>query len=152
MTSVARTNQLLYQAELLLTIKPGDDEHATARRMALEEAALGQLELALDSVLREVTEHTDLPHEGWQTWLRATGGNVAELERLRALSRDPESWLGILLARLQALHGADGVARRDARAGLIASAGAPSLGDTLRWCHREFKALLPALREGSSEW
>ncbi|WP_110641319.1 DUF6586 family protein [Salinicola sp. CPA57] len=152
MTSPARTNQLLYQAELLLAMEAGDDEHAMARRMALEEAALGQLELALNAVLREVTEHVDLDLENWRAWLQATAVNVAELERLRALAGETGSWLAILLERLQALHGDDGAARRDARAGLIASAGEPSLGDTLKWCHRQFKMLLPALREGSSEW
>jgi len=155
MSSVARTNQLLYQVELLLADAgnaehTGDDEHAMARRMALEEAALGQLELALNAVLREVTEHTDIPHAGWREWLRASV-NVAELERLRALAGDPESWLAVLLARLEALHGDEGVARRRPQAGLIAG-GAPALIDELRWCHREFKALLPSLREGSLEW
>jgi len=152
MTPLARTNQLLYQTELLLAIEAGGDEHAMARRMALQEAALGQLELALDAVLREVTEHTDLPYEGWRAWLQATTVNVAELERLRALASAPGSWLSVLLKHLQALHGNDGAARRDVRTGLIASAGESSLGDTLRWCYCEFKALLPSLREGSSEW
>ncbi|MAM57455.1 MAG: hypothetical protein CMN25_08990 [Salinicola sp.] len=152
MTSPARTNQLLYQAELLLAIEPGDDEHAMARRMALEEAALGQLELALDALLREVTEHTDLPHDGWRAWLGATSVSVAELERLRGLAGDPDSWLALLLSRAQALHGDDGASRRAARSGLIASGGEPALGDTLRWCLGEFKALLSDLREGSSEW
>lgn len=156
MSSVARTNQLLYQAELLLALVDdggaGHDEHAMARRMALEEAALGQLELALDALLREVTEHTDLPHDGWRVWLATETASVAELERLRALAAQPESWLMVLLERLRALHGDDGAARRNRQAGLIASGGAPALADTLRWCHGEFKALLPALREGSSEW
>ncbi|WP_110655916.1 DUF6586 family protein [Salinicola halimionae] len=158
MTSPARTNQLLYQAELLLTLgmveaqKPDRDEHATARRMALEEAALGQLELALNALLREVTEHTDLTHDDWRAWLQATTIHVAELERLRTLADEPESWLAILLERLRALHGDEGAARREAPRRLIASAGEPMLAETLRWCHREFKTLLPSLREGSSEW
>ncbi|WP_110600184.1 DUF6586 family protein [Salinicola lusitanus] len=152
MTSPARTNQLLYQAELLLAIEPGDDEQAMARRMALEEAALGQLELALNALLREVTEHTDLAHDDWRAWLGATSVSVAELERLRALAGDSESWLSLLLSRLAALHGDDGAARRDTRVGLIASGGEPALGDALRWCVVEFKALLPDLREGSREW
>jgi len=158
-TSLARTNQLLYQVELLLALgadaqteKSGRDEHAMARRMALEEAALGQLELALNAVLREVTEHTDLHHDDWRGWLQATTIHVAELERLRALVHDPESWLAMLLERLRALHGDDGAARREMQPRLIASAGEPTLAETLRWCHREFKSLLPALREGSSEW
>lgn len=157
MSSVARTNQLLYQVELLLALvdgsrEAGHDEHAMARRMALEEAALGQLELALDALLREVTEHTDLPHDGWRDWLPNATASVAELERLRTLAGQPESWLAVLLDRLRALHGDEGAARRDRQTGLIASGGAPPLADTLRWCHREFKTLLPALREGSSEW
>ncbi|MGQ7242714.1 DUF6586 family protein [Salinicola sp. V024] len=159
MTSVARTNQLLYQADLLLALgadgqneEVNRDEHATARRMALEEAALGQLELALNALLREVTEHTDLTHDDWRAWLQATSVPVAELERLRSLADDAESWLAMLLERLRALHGDEGAARREAPRRLIASAGEPTLAETLRWCHREFRALLPSLREGSSEW
>ncbi|MGO1887653.1 MAG: DUF6586 family protein, partial [Halomonas sp.] len=32
----SRTNQLLYQAELIATMPAGDDEHTPARQMALE--------------------------------------------------------------------------------------------------------------------
>lgn len=151
MNPAARTNQLLYQVELLLEQSVGNDEHAVARRMALEEAALGQLELALDALLREVTGHAEVTHDGWRAWLSSTV-NVAELERLRGLASAPESWLAVLLTRLEALHGDDGAARREARRDLIASASAPPLGDQLGWFHREFKALLPSLREGSLEW
>lgn len=156
MSSGARTNQLLYQVELLLADAgndghAGDDEHAIARRMALEEAALGQLELALNALLREVTEHTGVSGRGWREWLQVTTVSVAELERLRTLAETPESWLAILLVRLEALHGDEGAARRLPQAGVIAT-GAPALVDELRWCHREFKALLPSLREGSLEW
>ena len=49
MTPRGRTNQLLYQAELLLACEPGDDEHAAARHMAIEEGTLALAELALDA-------------------------------------------------------------------------------------------------------
>nr|WP_286009658.1 DUF6586 family protein [Salinicola sp. S1-1-2] len=137
---------------MLLAQSPGDDEHAPARRMALEEAALGQLELALDALLREVTSHTDLLRNGWRQWLADTTVNVAELSRLRELANTDGSWLACLLQRLDALHGDDGASRREPAAGMIASAATVPLARELAWCHRELKALLPGLREGSYEW
>ncbi len=69
----SRTNQLLYQAELLLDVAPGSDEHAQARRMAAEEGALALIELALESLLREVTEHARLERHDWRELLAAQG-------------------------------------------------------------------------------
>ena len=53
MSPRSRTNQLLYQAELLVGLPVGDDEHSPARRMAIEESALALFELALGSLLKE---------------------------------------------------------------------------------------------------
>ncbi|WP_353981996.1 DUF6586 family protein [Salinicola endophyticus] len=164
MSAVARTNQLLYQSELLLALPTGDDEHAPARRMALEEAALGQLGLAFEALLREVTLHAPGGAPDWRTWLDAAGQRqasgdapahveIAELVWLESLALRPESWLALLLARLAALQSDEGAARRgDSVPGLITSAGATPLGDELRWCLGEFKTLLPSLRQGSQEW
>lgn len=69
MTPRSRTNQLLYQAELLLEIPAGGDEHREARRMAVEEGALALIELALESLLREVTEHALLEQHDWRELL-----------------------------------------------------------------------------------
>ncbi|WP_110690909.1 DUF6586 family protein [Salinicola endophyticus] len=163
MSAVARTNQLLYQAELLLALPAGDDEHAPARRMALEEGALGQLGLAFEALLREVTTHAPGGAPDWRTWLDAAGqpqaggdaaarGEIAELVWLETLAARPESWLALLLARLVALQSDEGAARRGGSPGLITRAGATPLGDELCWCLEEFKALLPSLRQGSQEW
>ncbi|MFP4138228.1 MAG: DUF6586 family protein, partial [Halomonas sp.] len=145
----ARTNQLLYQAELLLDTQAGDDEHAEARRMATEEGALALAELALESLLREVTEHARLERHEWRELLGAEGAGIAELHRLRELAARSDSWLAWLVARLEALHSSDGVARRrsPAAAGLIAVGSGTALGDELRWCLAEAKAELAALRE-----
>ncbi|WP_110664864.1 DUF6586 family protein [Salinicola halophilus] len=152
MSSPARTNQLLHHAELLLDAEAGDDEQAMARRMALEEAAVATLELAVDALLREVTEHTNRALDGWRAWFAATDMRVAELERLRELAADEQSWLAVLLKHADALRSDRGAASRGQRTGLIVSGSAPALTDQLRWCHREFKALLSSLREGSLEW
>ncbi|WP_254277274.1 DUF6586 family protein [Halomonas sp. 3H] len=154
MTPRSRTNQLLYQAELLLDTPPGDDEHAEARRMAAEEGALALAELALQSLLREVTEHARLERHEWRELLGAEGAGIAELHRLRELAARPDSWLAWLIGRLEALHSSDGVARRrsGAAAGLIAVGSGVALGDELRWCLAEAKAELAALRETSEEW
>lgn len=154
MTPAGRTNQLLYQAELLLTLSPDDDdEHAEARRRALEEGALATLELALNSLLREVTEHARLEHHDWRQLLDTDATPVAELTQLRALAEVPESWLARLLVRLEALHGVEGAARREAVAnGLIAVSAGEPLARELAGCLKAFKALLPALRETSQEW
>ncbi|MFO7649655.1 DUF6586 family protein [Halomonas campaniensis] len=154
MTPRSRTNQLLYQAELLLDTPPGDDEHAEARRMAAEEGALALAELALQSLLREVTEHARLEHHEWRELLGAEGAGIAELHRLRELAARPDSWLAWLIGRLEALHSSDGAARRrsGAAAGLIAVGSGAALGDELRWCLAEAKAEIAALRETSEEW
>ncbi|MBE0487473.1 MAG: hypothetical protein IBX53_00210 [Halomonas sp.] len=154
MTPRARTNQLLYQAELLLDTPEGGDEHAEARRMAAEEGALALAELALESLLREVTEHARLERHAWRELLGAEGAGIAELHRLRELAARPDSWLAWLVGRLETLHSSEGVARRrsGAAAGLIAVGSGAALGDELRWCLAEAKAELAALRETSQEW
>ena len=154
MTPRARTNQLLYQAELLLDTPAGSDEHAEARRMAAEEGALALAELALESLLREVTEHARLARHDWQELLDPQGEPVAELHRLRELAARPESWLAWLLSRLEALHDSGGVARRryPAAPDLIAVGSAAALGDELRVCLNEAKREIAALRETSEEW
>lgn len=152
MTPRGRTNQLIYQAELLLAVERGDDEHAAARRMAADEGALALLEVALNAALREVTEHARLPRHDWRELLVEPDESVAELEWLRALSQRPDSWLATLMARIDALHDTEGAARREADASLIASADRVALADELLWCAREFKALLGELRETSAEW
>ncbi|MDW5376657.1 DUF6586 family protein [Halomonas sp. HP20-15] len=152
MTPRGRTNQLLYQAELLLACEAGDDEHAVARRMAVEEGALGLAEQALNAALRELTEHAALKRHDWRELLEGQGEGVAELRRLRVLRDDPESWLARLCQRLHALHGVEGAARREASDSLIVAVDRLSLGDELRWCLRAFKDELAALRETSVEW
>lgn len=154
MTQRSRTNQLLYQAELLLEIPAGDDEHREARRMAVEEGALALFELALESLLREVTEHALLAHHDWRELLGSRGAGIAELQRLRELVTRPDSWLAWLVARLEALHDSEGVARRatGAAQGLIAVGSRAALADELRWCLGEAKAEIAALRETSEEW
>ncbi|MDI5934116.1 DUF6586 family protein [Halomonas kalidii] len=154
MTPRSRTNQLLYQAELLLETGAGGDEHAEARRMAAEEGALALTELALQSLLREVTEHALLERHDWRELLGPEGRSLAELHRLRELASREHSWLAWLLPRLEALHGSDGVARRSGGAaqGLIATGSGAALADELRWCLREAKAEIAALRETSQEW
>lgn len=154
MTPRGRTNQLLYQAELMLDVAHGNDEHAEARRMAAEEAALALSELALESLLREVTEHARLARHDWRELLGSEGAGIAELHRLRELAARPESWLGWLLQRIEALHESAGVARRSspAQAGLIAVGSSAALGDELRACLKEAKREIAALRETSQEW
>ncbi|MBS9404009.1 hypothetical protein KG088_10240 [Halomonas sp. TRM85114] len=154
MTPRSRTNQLLYQAELLLQTPPGTDEHGESRRMAAEEGALALTELALESLLREVTEHARLGRHDWRELLGDEGAGIAELQRLRELVSRPDSWLAWLVVRLEALHGSDGVARRSSGAaqGLIATGSGAALGEELAWCLGEAKAELAALRETSEEW
>ncbi|MBA2778707.1 DUF6586 family protein [Billgrantia kenyensis] len=154
MTPRGRTNQLLYQAELLLDVAPGTDEHAEARRMAAEEAALALVELALESLLREVTEHARLERHDWRELLGREGAGIAELHRLRELAARPESWLGRLLQRIEALHESTGVARRRnvAQPGLIAVGSSAALGDEIRACLEDAKLEIAALRETSQEW
>ncbi|MCB8890298.1 DUF6586 family protein [Vreelandella malpeensis] len=153
MSSRARTNQLLYQAELLAESPGGDDEHAAARRMAIEEGALALFELALEAFLAEVTEHARLDTRRWQVLLATDGPPLAELKRLGDLARDPDSWLGWLVGKLVMLHGDDGVARRrSSNPAMIALDGEPPLGDELRHRLRQAKQDMAALRETSLEW
>lgn len=79
---------------------------------------------------------------------------MAELQRLRELAARPESWLGWLVGRIQALHEPQGVARRTSSAtpGLIAVGSAAAFGDELRTCVLEAKREIQALRETSAEW
>ena len=153
MSPGARTNQLLYQAELLLQVPAGDDEHAEARRMATEEGALALTELALQALLREVTEHARLSSYDWRELLGPEGAGIAELQRLRELAAREGSWLHWLIARLAALHGDEGAARRGrGGAGLIAVGGSAELGQALDDCLRQAKAEIAALRQTSQEW
>ncbi|HSH57659.1 MAG TPA: DUF6586 family protein [Halomonas sp.] len=153
MTPGARTNQLLYQAELLLQIPAGDDEHTEARRMAAEEGALALTELALQALLREVTEHAHLPRHDWRELLGPEGASIAELQRLRELAAREGSWLHWLIGRLAALHGDEGAARRGrGGGGLITVGGAGELGQMLDDCLRQAKAEIAALRQTSQEW
>nr|WP_299242713.1 DUF6586 family protein [uncultured Halomonas sp.] len=156
MTPRGRTNQLLYQAELLLAVPGGDDEHAAARRMASEEGTLALLELALDAALREVTEHARLARHDWRELLlereEGESENIAEVERLRTLAKMPDSWLNLLILRLDALQSVEGAARREVSQSLIVAADRKVLADELRWCIEQFKALLLDLRETSIEW
>ncbi|WP_148254958.1 DUF6586 family protein [Aidingimonas lacisalsi] len=152
MTPAGRTNQLIYQAELLLAVDRGDDEHADARRMAAEEGALALAELALNAALREVTELAMLERHEWRELLSGDR-QLAELHHLRELAHREDSWLSWLIARLSQLHDVEGASsRRQADAGLIATAGSGDLAETLRWCLREFKSTLAELRETSFEW
>lgn len=153
MSAQSRTNQLLYQAELLAMLSAGDDEHATARQMAQEEGALALFELALESLLREVTEHARLSEHAWRILLAEDGVNLAELQRLRDLRAHPESWLHWLVAQLERLHSDDGAARRTAHNPAMIAVGSPvnlrkQLLDNLQAAKRE----IGALRETSLEW
>ncbi|MHB0776967.1 DUF6586 family protein [Halomonas sp. WWR20] len=155
MTPRGRTNQLLYQAELLLSMGHEtdlEDEHVEARRLAREEGCLALLELALNALLREVTEHARLARHEWRELLVEGASPVAAVMELREIATQPDSWLTVLLARIEALHGVEGAARRETRTSLIISAERIALGEELQWCLREFKALLPRLREASLEW
>ncbi|GGX90561.1 hypothetical protein GCM10007160_17530 [Litchfieldella qijiaojingensis] len=154
MTPRGRTNQLLYQAELLLDTSVVDDEHAMSRRMAREEGALALVELALNSALRELTEHAMLERHDWHELLGENDRRLAELERLRELARRDDSWLAVLLRRLEALHDVDGAAQRESvgSPALISTAERLSLADELKWCVREFKHELASMRETSFEW
>ncbi|EPC03500.1 hypothetical protein L861_18345 [Litchfieldella anticariensis FP35 = DSM 16096] len=154
MTPRGRTNQLLYQAELLLDTMAGDDEHAVSRRLASEEGALALIELALNSALRELTEHAMLERHDWRELLVEDERRLAELERLRELVRRDGSWLALLLQRIERLHGVEGAARRESSISpaLITTAERLSLADELRWCVEEFKRELASMRETSFEW
>ncbi|TVP50801.1 MAG: hypothetical protein EA345_04100 [Halomonas sp.] len=153
MSSRSRTNQLLYQAELLVTLPSGDDEHALSRKMALEEGALALFELALESLLREVTTHARLDESRWRVLLAEEGPALAELQRLRDLKSQPESWLNWLAVQLERLHSDDGAARRAVQNPAMIAVGSQSdlrqqLLDNLQAAKRE----IGDLRETSLEW
>ena len=153
MNARSRTNQLLYQAELLAIMPAGEDEHAPSRQMALEEGALALFELALESLLREVTEHARLPEHRWHVLLSQQGPALAELQRLRDLNAQPESWLNWLTGQLERLHSDEGAARRTthnpAMIKVDSQASLPQqLLDNLQAAKRE----IAALRETSLEW
>ncbi len=153
MSPRARTNQLLYQVELLVGISKGDDEHAQARQMALEESALALLELALNSLLKEVTEHARLENHAWRLLLADDGPQLAELQRLRDVMSTPESWLGWLVNQLEQLHSSEGAARRTpANPAMIAVGNQADLGAQLLACLESAKREIASLRETSLEW
>lgn len=159
MTPRARTNQLLYQAELLLDIDTRDDEHREARLRAGEEGALALLELALNALLRDVSSHAQLGSHDWRELLVGETDDqpaLAELQRLRSLALDGESWLGWLMLRLEALHSDQGAA--STRRGLVnaqlisVSDSVGPLEEQLRGCIRAARREIASLRETSEEW
>lgn len=153
MTSRSRTNQLFYQVQLIASMSTNDDEHAIARKMALEESALALMELALDSLLKEVTEHARLETRDWRFLLSDDGPDIAELQRLRDLAKEPGSWLGWLLLQLDRLHSDEGAARRSAsNPGMIALGSESEFVDQLMRCLESAKADVAQLRETSQEW
>ncbi|MFC0338822.1 hypothetical protein SAMN05421848_0343 [Kushneria avicenniae] len=152
MSHQGRTNQLLYQAMLLLEQPAGDDEHADARRRALEEGALSMIEMALESVIKEIAHTCRWPPMHWRTVLEQPPARVAEIELLRELMAQPDSWLGRLLTLSDRLHGEEGAARLRRHDNMIASSQNESLSRELARCLKDFRALLPRLRETSYEW
>ena len=107
MSARSRTNQLVYQAELMIGLSVGDDEHAAARQMALEEGALALFELALVSLLKEVTEHARLPDHDWRRLL-ASDGRSDPLPLAGAEADGAELW-GVVI---HAVHHLDPPCRR----------------------------------------
>ncbi|WP_083003439.1 DUF6586 family protein [Halomonas sp. GT] len=153
MSSRSRTNQLLYQAELLVGLPTGSDEHTQARQMAIEESALALFELALNSLLKEVTEHARLNEHGWQTLLNEKGPDVAELQRLRDMMHQPDSWLHWLIEQVEKLHSDEGVSKRVLQnPSMIAVGSQVSVSDQLLANLHAAKRDIAALRETSQEW
>ncbi|REC96036.1 DUF6586 family protein [Kushneria indalinina] len=152
MSHQGRTNQLLYQAMLLLEQPAGHDEHADARRRALEEGTLSMIEMALESVIKEIAHTCRWPAMHWRAVLDQPPAPVAEIELLRALMSQPESWLARLLQLLDRLHDESGAAQLRRHDNMIASSQSPPLSRELATCLDEFRALLPRLRETSYEW
>jgi hypothetical protein len=152
-TPRARTNQLLYQAELLITTPLAGGEDAASRKMALEESALALMELALESHLKEVTEHARLGEHRWPLLLAAEGPALAELQRLRDLAGDVESWLGWLIFQLDRLHSSEGAAKWPTyNPSMIALGSQVAFADELMACIKSAKKEMAALRETSEEW
>lgn len=155
MTPRARTNQLLYQAQLLLDVAPGDDEHQGARKRASEEGALALFELAIDALLRDVCEHAHLAEHDWRSLLLGDDPPaVAEVHRLRELARDGSSWLYRVIGHVEALHGDEGASRprSPALSGVIAVDRQADLGQELQHCLEAAKVEIAALRQTSEEW
>ena len=152
MSHQGRTNQLLYQAMLLLEQTAGDDEHADARRRALEEGGLSMLEMALESVIREIAHTCRWPSMHWRSVLNEPPARVAEIELLRELMGQPESWLARLLVLLDRLHDEGGAAQLRRHDNMIASSQSEPLSRELARCLDDFRTLLPRLRETSYEW
>lgn len=153
MSPRSRTNQLLYQAELLVGLPAGDDEHAPVRQMAIEESALALFELALNAMLREVCEHARLETHAWQQLLASDGPDIAELQRLRDLIGQPDSWLCWLTAQLERLHSSEGAAKRRVdNPSMIAVASQASFSEQLLTHIAAAKQEIAALRETSQEW
>ncbi len=153
MSPRSRTNQLLYQAELLVGLPTGDDEHAYARQAAIEESALALFELALNSLLKEVTEHARLDDHDWQRLLANDGPAVAELQRLRDAMQQHDSWLYWLVAQLEKLHSDEGAARRTVQnPAMIAIGSQMTLAEQLLGNLTAAKQDIASLRETSQEW
>ena len=153
MTPRARTNQLFYHAQLMANTPVSDDEHVCARKMALEESALALMELALDSLLKEVTEHARLETHDWRFLLSDSGPDVAELQRLRDLAKEADSWLNWLLLQLERLHSDEGAAKRPvSNPSIIALGSENEFVDQLMHCLASAKAEVTQLRETSQEW
>lgn len=153
MSPCSRTNQLLYQAELLVGLPVGDDEHSPARQMAIEESALALFELALGSLLKEVTEHARLTNHEWRALLASDGPDVAELQRLRDAMHQPEHWLHWLVGQLDKLHSDEGAARRTVHnPAMIAVGSQRSLAEQLLENLAAAKQEIASLRETSEEW
>ncbi|MCA0917527.1 MULTISPECIES: DUF6586 family protein [Halomonas] len=154
-TPRARTNQLLYQVELLLATPVRDDEHQDAHRRACEEGALALFGLALDALLRDVSEHAHLVEHDWHTMLVGDRyPDIAEVRRLRELANDRDSWLGRLISYLDALE-SDGGASQGTSVGppgVIAVGGRRDLRQDLRDCLTMAKAEIATLRQTSEEW
>ncbi|WP_447895799.1 MULTISPECIES: DUF6586 family protein [unclassified Vreelandella] len=153
MSARTRTNQLLYQTELLIETPVAAGEQAIVRQMAIEEGALALFELALNSFLAEVTEHARLDTRRWQTLLAADGPQVAELTRLRDLAAQPDSWLHWLISQLMKLQSDEGAARRPvSNPSMIALDGEVSLARALHANVQAAKREMAGLRETSQEW
>nr|WP_284041255.1 DUF6586 family protein [Halomonas olivaria] len=131
----------------------GSDEHAPARQLAIEESALALFELALNSLLKEVSQHARLETHDWHQLLASDGPAIAELQRLRDIMCQPDSWLCWLVAQLERLHSDEGAARRSVQnPAMIALGGQGSLAEQLLNNLQAAKQEIANLRETSQEW